>query len=150
MPSTLPLADSAYTVSLTAADTYGNTQNIQFGYTIDTVPPGKPVITGAEVASGTIQARPVQNTSEQFMVELTGSRDSGTSVWINGVEHVTSGDADWSLQINLLPGDNVLEVWLVDLAGNIGTSEWVDIRVDTGSKVIFQYDASGRVRRIEN
>jgi parallel beta-helix repeat protein len=150
VPASLPLADSLYTVSLTAADTYGNTQNMQFAFTIDTIAPGEPVITGGTVESGTIQAQPVLNSAKQFIVELTGTRDSGTSVWINGVERVASGDADWSVQIKLQPGDNTIEVWLVDLAGNIGSSVWVDIAVNTGSSVFFNYDASGRVQRIEN
>jgi hypothetical protein len=83
-------------------------------------------------------------------VELTGTRDSGTSVWIDGVERVASGDADWSVQINLQPGDNTIEVWLVDLAGNQGASEWVDIEMLTGSSVSYEYDSTGRIKRIQS
>ncbi|MDA8139619.1 MAG: right-handed parallel beta-helix repeat-containing protein, partial [Desulfobacteraceae bacterium] len=56
-PAILPMTDSTYTVTLTAADVLGNTKVYYFTFTIDTQPPAKPVITGGTVTSGTIQAR---------------------------------------------------------------------------------------------
>lgn len=150
VPGSLPLPDSTYQVSLIAADTYGNTQPYQFVFTIDNQPPEKPVITGGIVDSGTIQARPVQNASSAFVVDLTGTREAGTSVWVNGVEKVAVGDADWLTPITLSPGANAVEVWLKDRAGNQGLSEWVDIQMQTGAQVDYTYDAAGRVKRIES
>ena len=150
VPDSLPLPDSTYDVDLTAADTYGNTQTYSFGFTIDSQPPAKPTITGGTVDSGTIQPRPVQNTTGQFLVELTGTRDAGTSLWINGVQVVDVGDADWAVPLTLEPGSNALEIWLKDRAGNEGESVWVDIEVVTGNSVTFEYDAAGRIKRIHS
>jgi len=150
VPDSLPLPDSTYDVDLTAADTYGNTQTYSFGFTIDSQPPAKPTITGGTVDSGTIQPRPVQNTTGQFLVELTGTRDAGTSLLINGVQVVDVGDADWGVPLTLEPGSNALEIWLKDRAGNEGESVWVDIEVVTGNSVTFEYDAAGRIKRIHS
>jgi hypothetical protein len=150
VPDSLPLADGTYQVSLTAADTYGNTQNVSFSFTIDTQPPAKPVITGGAVDSGTIQPRPASNSTGQFMVEITGTRETGTSVWINGELKADIDDAPWSAQMPLMPGDNALEIWLVDRAGNRGPSEWVDIAVSTADPIDYDYDSSGRTKRISN
>jgi hypothetical protein len=150
VPGSLPLPDSTYQVSLTAADTYGNNQNYAFSFTIDTQPPGKPTITGGTVDSGTIAPRPAENTTSQFVVELTGTREAGTSVWIGGVERVAVGDGDWAVQLTLTSGSNALEVWLEDRAGNQGDSEWVDIEMQSADAVNYEYDATGRLKRVNN
>jgi hypothetical protein len=148
VPANLPLPDDTYQVSLTAADVHSNTQNYAFDFTIDTQPPGKPVITGGVVDSGTISPRPAQNATGQFIVELTGTRESGTSVWVNGSESVPFGDASWIVQLHLTAGLNNTEVWLVDKAGNMGASEWVDIETQSGASTLFKYDSSGRIRNV--
>jgi hypothetical protein len=148
VPITLPLADDTYKAHLTATDIHGNTRPFSFSFTIDTAPPAKPVITGGTVASGVIQARPVQNTADQFIVKLTGTRDADTSVWIGNARHVTVGSAAWSSPLTLEPDSNAFEVWLVDRAGNRGASEWVDIAISTGSGIIYEYNAAGRLKRV--
>lgn len=150
VPATLPLADSLYTVSLTASDSHGNSQAYVFVFTIDATAPGMPGITGATVTSGTIAPRPTQNIADQFRVDLTGTRDPDTSVWINGVLRVNFGDQDWSVPLDLLAGDNAVEVWLQDRAGNRGPSEWVDITVTAADAVTYEYDAAGRVKSIHS
>ncbi|MFZ1984000.1 MAG: CARDB domain-containing protein, partial [Desulfatitalea sp.] len=87
----LPLADGVYLASMIAADTYGNTQNYSFNFTIDTQPPAKPTITGGTVQSGTIQPRPTQNTANRVIAELKGSREGNTSLWTNGVQRIGLG-----------------------------------------------------------
>jgi hypothetical protein len=69
------------------------------------------VITGGIVESGTIWPRPTQNTTSQFIIDLTGTRKAGTSVWINGSEKLYVGDGDWSAQLTLASGANALEIW---------------------------------------
>ncbi len=147
-PATTPLADGAYTVTLVATDIQGNAQSHSFGFTVDSQLPAKPAITGGTVTSGLIQIRPAQNTSDQFVIELTGTRDADTSVWINGEIQAGLGDTPWSAQVILQPGDNALEVWLKDRAGNQGASEWVDIRVTVNNTIQLDYNASGRVKSI--
>lgn len=100
--------------------------------------------------SGTIEPQPTQNTSSQFVIELTGTREAGTSVWINGAEMVSAGDDDWAVQLTLESAENTFEIWLKDLAGNQGESEWVDIVLETGNVQNYVYDASGRLKRIED
>jgi hypothetical protein len=149
-PDSLPLPDSTYQVSLTATDTYGNSQNYAFSFTIDTQPPASPTITGGTVDSGTIAPRPAENTTSQFIVELTGAREAGTGVWIGGVERVAVGDGDWAVQLTLTSGSNALEVWLEDRAGNQGDSEWVDIDLQVGSQITYEYNDAGRMTRASN
>jgi len=99
--------------------------------TLDTGPPVKPTITGGSVLSGPIQARPAENKSNSTTVTLTGTREDHTSVWINNVKRLDTGSGDWSVNLTLAQGDNILEIWLVDQAGNRGDSEWVDILIDS-------------------
>jgi hypothetical protein len=150
VPSSLPLADDTYQISFTAADTYGNSQAITLDFTIDTVPPAKPTITGSTVASGTIQPRPAQNTADRVIAVLEGTRDPETTLWINGMQFVHEGSGTWSTHINLAPGDNALEVYCLDAAGNQSPSEWVDINVTAEGGTVYQYDSSGRMIRVTN
>lgn len=149
-PNPAPLADGVYTVTLPGVDIHGNTQNYSFDFTVDSSPPAKPVITGGSVASGTIQARPFQNQSNQFVVELTGTRDPDTAVYINGVDRVEFDDTPWSVQVGLQAGANSLEVKLKDRAGGFGDPEWVDISVTTGRAIRFEYDDTGRIKKIQS
>jgi hypothetical protein len=100
------------------------------------------------VASGLIQARPAKNTADQFTAELTGSREPGTSVWLSGTQVAAAGDADWAMRLNLLPGENIFEIWLVDAAGNRGSSEWVDIELHTPGGIHYEYNAAGRLQQV--
>jgi hypothetical protein len=147
-PTNLPLSDGTYEVGLTAGDTLGNQQLYQFSFIIDTQPPAKPVVTGASVASGTIQPRPVANQADDFMAPLEGSRDAGTSLWINGTQYLSAGSTTWSVDLTLQQGDNALEIWCVDQAGNQSSSEWVDIYVDPASGIIFEYNDAGRMKNV--
>ena len=150
VPDSTPLSDGTYTASLTAVDTFGNSNAVSISFAIDTQPPGKPVITGEVVASGTLQCRPASNNSLDFTVQVEGTREVSTSVWINNSKKMDEGSDAWSVPLVLLPGDNVLEIWLVDLAGNRGLSEWLDIHVDSGTEINYRYNSSGRVKRIDS
>ena len=145
VPGSLPLSDDTYQVSFTAADSCGNSAQYSFAFTIDTQPPDKPVITGGTVDSGTIQARPTENIASQFVVELTGTRESGTALWINAVATVGAEDVDWITSLTLSPGNNTFEVWLTDEAGNQSESEWVDIYINTATGISYEYNDSGRL-----
>jgi len=149
VPTSVPLSDGSYTASLVSADIHGNTQNYNFSFTVDSQPPTKPAITGGTVTSGTIQARPFLNTANQFIVELTGTREADSAVLVSGVERIVLGDGPWSVQVELQPGDNAIEAKLKDRAENIGEAEWVDIHVSTANTIQFDYNASGRIEHIE-
>jgi CARDB/Periplasmic copper-binding protein (NosD)/Right handed beta helix region/Dockerin type I domain/Bacterial Ig-like domain len=150
VPTVSPLPDGTYYVSLTAADTIGNTRICSFGFTVDSSPPAEPVITGGTVSSGVIQVRPVVNTTDQFVVDITGTRETGTSVWLNGILTADAGDAPWAAQVTLQSENNAFELWLQDLAGNRGESVWVDIQLESSATINYQYDAAGRTSRINN
>ena len=135
-PDTSPLGDDTIQVSLMATDTAGNSEAYGFSFTVDSQAPSKPTITGGAVTSGVIQVRPAQNLSNSTSVTLTGTRDDNTSVWINNIQRVSLGSGDWSVNLTLVQGDNALEIWAEDTAGNRSASEWVDILVDSVAPVI--------------
>jgi parallel beta-helix repeat protein len=149
VPESLPLPDDAYEASVTALDTFGNIQIYTFSFTIDTVPPAKPVITGGVVSSGTIQPRPADNKADRVAAVLEGTREAHTSLWVNGELKVPIGSEPWSCQIGLSPGDNALEILSKDAAGNSSLSEWVDIQFTGQGGVVYEYDAAGRIKRIQ-
>lgn len=149
VPATLPLPDGTYDVSLTSADTIGNSQICSFSFTVDTSPPAKPLITGGMVSSGVIQVRPAVNIADQFVIDITGTREAGTSVWIDGIFKIDAGDAPWSARVTLQSENNAFELWLQDFAGNKGESAWVDIHLESSKTINFQYNAAGRVQHIQ-
>ncbi len=130
-PNSLPLNDDTYLVSLAAIDLAGNAQNYSFSFTIDKQAPAEPAITGGAVTSGVIRLRPVQNSANSTIVTLTGLREDNTGVWINNQLMLNSGSGDWSVDMTLTEGNNSLEIWLADVAGNRSPSVWVDIQVDS-------------------
>jgi parallel beta-helix repeat protein len=148
IPASLPLTDGTFQVNVTSADTLGNQQVYPFSFVIDTQAPTKPGITGGVVASGTIQPRPATNQADDFMAPLEGTRDAGTSLWINGTQYLPAGADTWSVDLTLQQGDNALEIWCVDPAGNQSGSEWVDIYVEPAEGLIFDYNNAGRVKHV--
>ena len=62
-PDSLPLIDDTYQVSLVAIDLAGNSQSYSFAFTVDSLDPTEPVITGGTVTGGQVQLRPAQNSS---------------------------------------------------------------------------------------
>ncbi|HUT69838.1 MAG TPA: Calx-beta domain-containing protein [Desulfatiglandales bacterium] len=130
-PDTSPMADDTYQVSFTAQDMAGNTQAYSFSFTVDSQSPAKPTITGGTVFSGVIQARPAENKADSPTITLTGTREDNTGVWINAVLRVPPGTGGWSVDLTLPQGNNSLEIYLEDGAGNRSPSEWVDILVDS-------------------
>lgn len=148
IPEGLPLAQDTYTASLTAVDNYGNTQPYSFSFVIDTTPPAKPVITGGIIASGTIQPRPASNTADRVVFTLEGTREANTSIWVNGQLQVPNSSAQWSCTLTVNPGQNEFEVHSQDLAGNSSPLEWVDINFTGQGGIVYQYDASGRLKKV--
>ena len=130
-PDDLPLPDDHYRVSFSAIDLAGKTEHHSFSFTVDNQPPTAPGITGGAVFSGALQPRPSANSSNTTTPTLTGSREDGTAVWVNGSLRVELGAGEWETDLNLVQGDNAIEVWLVDAAGNRGPSTWLDITADS-------------------
>jgi len=78
-----------------------------------------------------IYNRPLSS-SERSIVEdiLMHGYNSGTA------RYVEMGSGDWSVNMSLSDGDNELEIWLTDRAGNPSEPELVDIQVDTTAPAI--------------
>lgn len=140
------LADDSYTVTISVADNLTNSGQRFFVFVVDSVPPAKPIITGGTVASGLIQERPTLNIIHLFIAPLTGTREADTSLWVNGEQIVSVGSSAWATQLSLLVGDNTMEVWSVDRAGNESTRAWVDIRLESEKALELEYDYSGSGR----
>ena len=141
-PDVSPLPNDTYTVYLTAVDDSSNTENYSFSFTADNLAPGNLTVTGGTVLSGVIQPRPFANQSDTTTITLEGTREDETSLWINGAQKVSTGSNDWSIDLTLYQGDNELEIWLEDMAGNISDSLWVDIRVDSIAPVVTSISPS--------
>ena len=67
-PGSGPYSDGQWQVSLTARDVAGNSADYDFGFTLDSLDPATPSITGGTVLSGRIQERPVENSSNQSAI----------------------------------------------------------------------------------
>jgi len=111
--------------------------------------PAKPTVTGGVVFSGTIQPRPAANTTDRIIAVLEGTRENGTSVWINGELIEPLGSGPWAHQIQLNPGDNAYEIYCRNSIGNQSASEWVDINFNGQGGIIYEYDAAGRMKRVQ-
>ncbi len=147
-PDTLPLSDGNYQITFTAADVIGNETIYTSSFTIDTLAPDKPVITGGLVASGTIRERPVENIANTVSVLLTGTAENGTTLWINDSQQGTVSSGTWSASVNLSAGDNTFEVWVVDQVGLRSPSAWVDIWLETAPMMKLDYDEAGRLKNV--
>ena len=70
-------------------------------------------------------------------VTLNGTKTAGTSIWINGVQKVTTNSATtWSASVTLTEGDNVLAVTAKDATGKISAGNTVTIVLDKLPPVI--------------
>jgi len=99
---------------------------IQWNLTInDITPPAQPTLN--TVISPT-------NISSQT---LSGTKESNTSIWINGVEVVPIDSyVDWSYSFNLSEGENNISITSQDSAGNESGEATVKIILDTISPIV--------------
>jgi fibronectin type 3 domain-containing protein len=131
-PAELPLPEGTYTVTLVSSDTAGNSRPHTVMFIVDRNGPPAPVVTGGSVASGPLAPRPARNESRMADITLEGSREPDTWLYINGKKRVApAAVAEWSLAYTLAEGENHLEIWLVDEAGNRGPSVLIDVLLDT-------------------
>ena len=137
-PDIVPMYDDTYTVSLTAFDLSGNSEEYSFSFTVDCPAPAIPRITGGDLLTGIIQVRPFENQSNTSTITLTGTRDDNSSLWINNEQKQSVGSGNWSVSISLSQGHNAFEIWLQDISGAYNSpSVWVDICVDSNAPEIL-------------
>ena len=86
----------------------------------DTTPPAQPTLD--TVLSPT-------NVSPQT---LSGTKESNTSIWINGTEFISiNSDIAWSYAFDLFEGNNKISITSRDTSGNESTAVTTDIVLDT-------------------
>ena len=86
------------------------------------------------LAGGNVPAAPAINpvtpTTLNNIITLTGTKDPGTSIWINGVLIVPAdGSTAWSSEYSLQPGVNTLQISSRDSAGSLSDPTTVTIEV---------------------
>ncbi|MES9900953.1 MAG: hypothetical protein ABW148_18300, partial [Sedimenticola sp.] len=100
----------------------------QTQFTIDTQAPISPTVDAAPA--------PMTNTVSQRQITLSGNREAGTSLWVNGTLKVANGNGLWSYSQPLQEGDNTLVLISQDLAGNVSTPVELLFNVDSVAPVI--------------
>ncbi|BBO91770.1 hypothetical protein DSCOOX_49500 [Desulfosarcina ovata subsp. ovata] len=122
--------DGTYQVSVTAVDIAENSAIYIFSFTVDSQVPKIPTIK-AEILSGTLIVDSDNNRSNKSSVTVTGTREDDTAIYINGALKVALGTGDWSVTLDLEQGENSLEIWSRDTAGNDSEVVQVTINVDS-------------------
>jgi hypothetical protein len=98
------LSEGRNTISLVAVDAAGNTAQTSFNLTRDVVPP---VLT--------LEDLPSEVSSDTVIVE--GETELGSTIFVNG-QFVSSGGGQFSVEVPLNEGSNMITVETVDSAGN--------------------------------
>ena len=113
------LAEGDYTVSAQVSDRAGNTGVVSYTFNIDTTAPSAPTMDISDF--DTVQEK----------ITLSGVAELDTRILING-SAVTSWltQAQWSHEVTLTEGGNILSITSIDRAGNISDA----------ATVLAQYD----------
>jgi len=114
-----PFDEDTYTASVQAQDLAGNTTSSTISFTYDGTPPSL------------LTLEPVQSPTIFAVQTLSGTKEANSSVWLNGTEVVAiNADTGWSYQITLIEGENPLELYSKDPAGNQSDSVFAAIIYD--------------------
>jgi len=103
----VPLVEGPNTVTVTALDALGNSRSNSVNVILDTTPPPGPTLNSV--------ATPTNITAQT----LSGTKDSATSIWFNGVMVIPANyETSWSYELPLTTGYNNFVLFTKDLAGN--------------------------------
>ncbi len=84
----------------------------EFTFTIDRTPPAAPTVSGFDLA-------PATNVIPQPPISLTGGREAGTDVFIDGVRRAERGSGSWAYDVtNAQRGTRAVTLYSTDLAAN--------------------------------
>lgn len=122
------LVEGWNTITATATDPAGHVATHTIEVRLDTQPPAMPTV--AEHLAVT-----ALGTNSHL---LTGTKQAGTSVWMNGVMVVgPTASTTWSYEVTgLLEGDNIREIVTRDAAGNVSATVTINLIVDNLPPVI--------------
>ena len=122
--TTAPLEDGLHSIIATATDLAGNSASSSAtSFTVDTIPPDKPVIDRAQDQNGQTVAEGTGTTDPRPTVYGSAEANAKVVVLVNGIE-VGSVTADaagtwvWFPGANILPGKAVITATATDAAGN--------------------------------
>jgi len=115
------LTEGANALTFSSTDLAGNNSvATKVNIVLDTIPPASPVVEPA--------ASPVSTPT----VIVSGTKESETSLLLNGVEVVPFGaDISWSSLVSLSEGNNIFSFQAKDLAGNMSSPTIVAVVLDT-------------------
>ena len=131
---TTPLGEDSYSAGIDAVDLAGNTTSRSISFTYDGTSPAAPTLDS------------VESPTHLDHQTLSGTKDTQTSVWINGLQVVPLDSATiWFFEFSLAEGDNVLSVSAKDRAGNESPTAGATIIYDdiAPKPVTLSADASG-------
>lgn len=119
--------DGKYTVSVRATDGFGNTtssgQYTTATFTIDSVAPPAPVLTGKPPNPSTDKNPEFTFTDSDSSVTFTCKLDTGAAVRCNGDTDNDNDNPQGEIQyVNLTPGNHCFYVYAADPANNVSTT----------------------------
>lgn len=104
------VAEGPNTVVVTATGRNGKSTVKEIHITVDTIPPARPTL------------KAVVTPTPETPQTLSGTKDPGTGIWLNGIEVVPADlQANWSYVLPLVQGRNPLDLWTKDRARNSST-----------------------------
>jgi hypothetical protein len=129
-----PLSDGAHTVTATSSDGAGNTSGADTNnFTVDTVAPAAPVITGPTDGSTTGDSTPTVTGTGEVGATVTVIID-GNPITCSNEPVIVAGNGTWTCTptVPLSDGDHVITATQTDPAGNTsGPSAPVTVTVDS-------------------
>jgi hypothetical protein len=96
---------------------------------VDLTDPSPPVVTNFAMG-------PAVNNIAANSASLEGTRDSNTTVYVDGTLRVANGSSPWSYTVSLSQGSNTVELFSTDLAGNSSAITQVLFYADNVAPVI--------------
>ncbi len=129
----IQITEGNYTIAVTLVDNAGNTSALfNAGFSVDQTPPAAPVV----------NTTPSVTTTNPLTI--TGSKEAGTSIWLNGGEVAgISNLTSWSFDAPLTAGSNALAITAVDGAGNISVAANVNVSFDNTAPGFVSPTADG-------
>lgn len=131
--STVILSEGSNTIVATAMDAELNEASATAIVVLDTIAPATPIVVQVDPADLQYLENegPTLYTNEPNQT-LIGNKETGTSIWINGVEILPLDAADtFSAPVVLAEGNNVLNVTAKDEIGNESDPITITIVLDT-------------------
>ncbi len=113
------IPDGTYTFKLKARDVGGESDVVEYTFTIDTTP-STVTLTGP-LSMAAPSPTGWTYTSTRSTLELSGRVEPGSRVEVNHREVPVAPDGSFSLTLNLLSGTNTFEIKVTDAAGNVTT-----------------------------